>query len=109
MKFLIKSKDKCVWWRSEENGYTTLISEAGIYSEEFKNSNQGIEIAKNNDFIPLTYKLVNQGRKEVDQLLKIKKENISKLLNLIAEEKKNMKKEMKKYNSLYDMEKEVLL
>ena len=74
--YLIKSLKwtKCdkveTWWGPNENGYTTYICNAGIYTEEdtkeppLKNEN-----GKSLLFIPLTQELIEKGKQQLKKAI----------------------------------------
>lgn len=71
MKYLIKSlkwtkNDKVeTWYKPDSNGYTTLIANAGIYTEEDKNNMDCLISEKVIAFIPLTQKVINKSKRQL--------------------------------------------
>jgi len=88
MKYLIKSLKWSkynkieTWYKSNENGYTSLIADAGIYSEADKCRIEPIVSEKTITFIPLTQKIINKGKRQLkkktreinDSIIKIKEQ-----------------------------------
>jgi hypothetical protein len=53
------------WWRANENGYTTFIARAGVYTEEDKVRLEKRETDAILKFIPITYDLFEKGLKQL--------------------------------------------
>jgi len=96
MKYLIKSLKwtrhykEDTWYRPNSNGYTNLISGAGIYTEEDKETKKDI-IGKDIAFVPLKKELINQGKRQIQKLINESNEIIKMQKDIIKEYKQHLK------------------
>lgn len=90
MKYLIKSlkwtkyNKVQTWYGPKRNGYTTLISDAGIYSEEDKEQMQCLVHEKTIAFVPITDKLISKGIKQLKSIKTTREEALFELIEEIA-------------------------
>jgi hypothetical protein len=96
MKYLIKSLkwtrhyNEDTWYRPNSNGYTNLICGAGIYTEEDKEVKKDV-IGKDIAFVPLKKELINQGKHQIQNLIRESNEIIKMHKDIIKEHKQNLK------------------
>ena len=81
MKYLIKSikwtKNDGIetWWKANSSGYTWYIYNAGVYTEEDKEKMK-CYIGKDSAFIPISEKLIEKGKKQIEELINERRKDI---------------------------------
>lgn len=91
MKYLIKSikwtKNNGIetWWKANSSGYTEYICRAGIYTEEDKEKMK-CYIGKDSAFIPISEKLIEKGRKQIQELIDEKRKYIERYKSYINDD-----------------------
>lgn len=78
------------WWKPKENGYTTYICNAGIYTEEDKEKPHfKAEEGKSLLFVPLTEELIKKAMQQVESRINKEKQ----YMELVKENYENSIKE----------------
>lgn len=106
MNYLIKSikwsKNDGIetWWKPNSSGYTTFICNAGIYTEADKHK----EETNRTKLIPITKKIINKGRKQVEKVIEDEEKEIKRYKELIEICEKRIIKHKKHFKDLDNME-----
>ena len=55
------------WWMPDSNGYTCLIAEAGVYTEDNKLEMEKYHETDRCEFVPITQALLEKAMKQLDR------------------------------------------
>lgn len=106
MNYLLKSikwskNDEVeTWWKPNSSGYTTFIYNAGIYTEADKRK----EEKNRTKLVPITKRLINKGRKQVEALIEEENKQIERYKRLIESSEKMIIKHKERFKDLDNME-----
>lgn len=106
MNYLIKSikwtKNNGVetWWKPDSSGYTNFICNAGIYTEADKHKEEN----NRTKLIPITKRIINKGRKQVEKVIEDEEKEIKRYKELIENYEKRIIKHKEHFKDLDKME-----